>query len=229
MTPRPDDQTDPNRRREQVQAVLLDLDGVLVDSEPLHGLSWQRALEPLKGHVPGGWESWIGVPDRELALRIHQQQGLGQDPDDLLGLKRRVYQRIAARKLRPFPGIVEALERMRDRGWSLVVVTSSTRGTAQASLTAAGLGDLLGSIVTYEQTDAHKPAPEPYLLGARRAGAACEHCAAIEDSQAGVAAASAAGCLTLAVVPGQTSPAPDGAHAAFATSTEAMRWLLGEA
>jgi sugar-phosphatase len=228
MSPKPND-NHLNQRRKQVRAVLLDLDGVLVDSEPLHGLSWQRALTPLGGHVPGGWENWIGVPDRDLARRIHEQQNLGRTPEALLELKRRTYRRIAAEKLRPFTGVVEALGAMRDRDWPLVVVTSSTTPTALASLQAAGLDKLLPNRVTYEQTDAHKPDPEPYLLGARAAGIDPARCAAIEDSTAGISAALAAGCLTLAVLHAATDPNHSaGAHATFTEPAQAMRWLLGE-
>jgi HAD superfamily hydrolase (TIGR01509 family) len=213
-------------RRRRIRSALLDLDGVLVDSEPVHGKSWQAVLGPLNCSVPGGWESWIGVPDQQLARRLFEDHGLFGSAQALLDRKRQAYRRIAPQELDAFDGVAEGIGRMQRRGWPVLVVTSSTRQTAQATLAAAGLEDLLAQVVAFEDTAAHKPDPQPYIEGARRAGADPRQCVVIEDSAAGLAAARRAGCLALGI--GQTLEAKwlQEADKVFSNTREALDWVL---
>ncbi len=214
-------------RREQLGAALLDLDGVLVDSEPVHGMSWETILGPLGIEVPGGWESWIGVPDQELAKRLHEERGLFKSAEALLASKRQAYRDIAPERLEAFDGVAEGIEEMRRRDWPVLVVTSSTRETAEATLSAAGLSELLEEVVAFEDTAGHKPDPEPYLAGARRAGVEARRCLVIEDSAAGITAARQAGCLALGVSATARAGSLEGAHEVFSTTREALGWALG--
>lgn len=212
--------------REKLGAALLDLDGVLVDSEPVHGMSWETILGPLGLEVPGGWESWIGVPDQELARKLHEQCDLFESAQALLASKRQAYRQIAPKQLEAFEGVAEGIEKMHSRSWPVVVVTSSTRETAEATLAAAGLSQLLPEVVAFEDTAGHKPDPEPYQAGARRAGVEAHRCFVIEDSQAGISAGRQAGCLALGVSATARAGSLDGAHKIFSTTGQALEWVL---
>jgi HAD superfamily hydrolase (TIGR01509 family) len=199
-------------------ALLLDLDGVLFDSEPVHQRAWERALADLGVALPRGWyEALAGQSLLEVATAVSHRHAPGRPPAELAARKRAAYQVLAA-GLAPIPGVLEVLAELRPRA---ALVSSSGRDDVQVLLRGSRLPAHLETVVTGDDVPAPKPDPAGYLLALRRLGLPAERCVAVEDSAPGIRAASAAGLRVVAVAPGGRPPA--GASAWRATTAEAIR------
>lgn len=189
-----------SRAGKPYEAILFDFDGVLADTEPLHFESWSEALEPLG--ISLDWQIFekhcIGIPDLQVAEFF---RGLVHPPADFAAVWARhsVKQELFLAKLqeRPVflpevPALINAL-----RNYKLGVVTASSRLEIEPALDAAGIRNCFEVVIGTEDVERTKPAPEPYLLAMRRLGVGWA--LAVEDSEAGVASASAAGLDVLRV------------------------------
>jgi HAD superfamily hydrolase (TIGR01509 family) len=179
-------------------AILFDFDGVLLDSEPVHWACWREVLLPLG--VSLEWEHYrdhcIGIDDR---LMLQSMAGDARDWRELWAqypAKKELFQAkmIAAP---PFPeGLGEFLEQLRG-SYRMAIVSSSACDEIEPLLERAGLRSCFETIVGGGDVEHHKPAPEPYLLAAKRLNARAP--LVLEDSQAGIASARAAGFAVLEI------------------------------
>lgn len=189
-------------------AVLWDMDGTLVDSEPLHEEALVAALRALGHEPPEGFHDLvIGRDARSIHAWAQAHLGLLPGFEEWVGLKYRTYFASLGR-LRPRPGAVETFSALRARGVPQAVVSNSDRMVVAANLDAAGL--TRPAMVTVSRNDVRegKPAPEPFLRAAFLLGLAPEDCVVVEDSVTGAAAGLAAGMRTLFWPPdGRAGPA----------------------
>jgi beta-phosphoglucomutase len=213
--------------RRGVRGLLLDMDGTLFDSEVLHIQAWRQVLESLGAVYPDAWyQPWIGTPDRELpAAVLAERPELGIGPEAMLERKAAVYGELARRELKPFAGLEARLRGLAAEGAPMVVCTSSRRLDAELSLTAGGLADLFPLRVALEDAPAPKPDPSPYRNAAGLIGLDPAECLAIEDSPAGVASATGAGCLVAAVTTTHPASALARARHLFEGTPAALDWL----
>ncbi len=185
-----------------MQAVLWDMDGLLVDSEPL----WTVAERELAQRLGGTWSDEIKA--RVVGTRLDVAVptvlvhfGLAPTPDRVARtsgwLLDRVAQLFAAGSLPLLPGAAALLESLAAREVPQALVSSSYRVLVDAVL-AHGVGPFA---VTVAGDEVHqgKPHPEPYLTAARRLGVHPHDCVVLEDSPSGVASGQAAGCAVVAV------------------------------
>ena len=188
-------------------ALLLDLDGTLVDSEPLHFAAHKRFLASVgmpvtQEDVVGN----VGKGDGVFYRYLMAKNGITGDPDAWVERKTELLMamyRTEGLALRP--GVQGLLERAAARGIFAYVVTSAEQRLARLTLEVTGLFPRLSARVCYEDVAKHKPAPDPYLLAATRLSVPPEHCLVIEDSPSGVRAGKAAGC-TVFGYPGVLPP-----------------------
>ncbi len=180
-------------------ALLLDLDGTLVDSEPRHVRSHQLFLAG--ENVAISAEECIGnigKGDRAFYARIIAERALQGDPDAWVARKTELLMRSYREQgLALRPGAQELLESAFRLGIPCVVVTSAVRELCRLSLEVTGLAHRLMARVCHEDVRSHKPDPEPYLLAAARLGVPPGRCLVVEDSLAGVASGCAAGCTVI--------------------------------
>ncbi len=181
-------------------AILFDFDGVLVDSEPLHWQCWREVIEPFG--IDLTWEAYatncIGVSDRSMIralCRIADNDTLfdpiwAEYPRKKAMLRERIGVNV------PMPAATRVLlDEL--RGSDCAVVSSSGRLEIEPALEAAGVRSVFRTIVTSEDVERLKPAPEPYLTAAARLGARCP--LVVEDSEAGIQSGLAAGFAVLRV------------------------------
>jgi HAD superfamily hydrolase (TIGR01509 family) len=175
-------------------AVLFDFDGVLADTEPVHCACWAEAVRPLGIHLD--WEIYrgigIGASDRDLAEFMSRQSGRRLTADDVLARhpekQRRFTSRVAVDP--PIPlSILEFIKSLRD--YKLAVVTSSFRSEIDPVLERAGIRRCFEALVSGDSVASLKPSPEPYLTAAKLLEARSP--LVVEDSDAGMASARAAG------------------------------------
>jgi HAD superfamily hydrolase (TIGR01509 family) len=180
-------------------AVLWDMDGTLVDTEPY----WFAAEHGLVAAHGGTWtdddaHSVVGYALIDSARVLRDRGGVDMDLEAIVEtLLDDVIER--CRTALPWrPGARELLTECRDAGVPCALVTMSWTRLADALVAAAPTG-AFAAVVTGDVVGNGKPHPEPYLTAAREVGAAPARCIAIEDSPTGVASAVAAGCPTIAV------------------------------
>jgi HAD superfamily hydrolase (TIGR01509 family) len=179
-------------------AVIFDLDGVLVDSE----LLWNRAKQDLVREAGGRWRddaprAMMGMSSPEWSAYIRDALCVDRDPAeinrDVVGRLERLYRS----SLPLLPGAVEAVQALQRR-WPLGLASSSNRELIDLVLEVAGLTDAFAATVSSEEVPRGKPAPDVYLDTARRLGVDPGGCVAIEDSSNGLRAAAAAGMTVIA-------------------------------
>ncbi|HEX5800193.1 MAG TPA: HAD family phosphatase [Gaiellaceae bacterium] len=192
-----------------IEAVVFDLDGVLVDSEQV----WDEVREALVRERGGRWHEraqadMMGMSSVEWSRYLHEELGLADAPE---ALNDEVVRRMLDRYRQELPlidGAVTAVERLAAR-FPLALASSSNRPLIDAVLASAGLASAFRATVSSEEVPHGKPAPDVFLEAARRLGVAAERCAAIEDSGNGLRAAHAAGMRVIALPNRHYPPAAD--------------------
>ena len=192
-----------------IEAVVFDLDGVIVDSEHV----WDEVREALARERGGGWHDraqadMMGMSSPEWSRYMHDVIGLADAPEEI---DDEVVRRMQARYAADLPlveGAVDAVRRLAG-SFRLGLASSSNRPLIDAVLEASGLAPLFEATVSSEEVARGKPAPDVFLEAARRLGCAPERCAAIEDSGNGIRAAHAAGMRVVAIPNRRYPPPPD--------------------
>ena len=181
------------------RAVIFDLDGVMVDSEPLHIEAWKVLFARHGISVADEeHEHGIGMLDADWIRYIFARRGQQADPEWWQDAKRRIYRSILARNVRPFPGVAELVARLRGE-FRLAVASSSWRENILTVVEAMGLRQCFDVFTGKEDVERHKPDPQAYQLTAAALGVSPAACTVIEDSLLGVRAAKAAGARCVAV------------------------------
>jgi HAD superfamily hydrolase (TIGR01509 family) len=195
------------------EAVVFDLDGLLLETEQI----WDEVRETLARERGGRWseqaqQDMMGMSSTEWSGYMHDVVGLRESPAEI---NREVVRRMAERyreSLPLLPGAAAAVEHLADR-WPLGLASSSNRELIDLVLELSGLASHFRATVSSEEVARGKPAPDVYLEVARRLGVRPENVTAIEDSQAGIGSAKAAGMRVVAI-PNRTFPPGDEALAA---------------
>jgi HAD superfamily hydrolase (TIGR01509 family) len=198
-------------------AVVFDLDGVLIDSEQ----RWNEAKEALVRESGGHWRGeaptvMMGMSSREWSAYLRDDLDV---PMDLDAISRDVMRRMEAsyrRELPLLPGAAEAVQSLADR-WPLGLASSSNREIIDLVLELAGFADAFRVTVSSEEVERGKPQPDVYLDVAQRLGADPARCVAIEDSSNGLRAAVAARMAVIAVPNPHYPPDDDALALAAAT------------
>jgi HAD superfamily hydrolase (TIGR01509 family) len=183
-----------------IAAALFDMDGVLVDSEPLHLLATQLALGPRgPSYTERDNRAFFGTTDHELFRVLRILFDVEASTDDLVEAKRRHLAALLRTRGRPMPGVPTIPLRLREDGVRLGLVTASPRPVIRAVLALVGLDDAFEAVVSGDEVPRGKPAPDGFLMAARRLGVEPSTCLVVEDSRNGVLAGKAAGMLVAAV------------------------------
>jgi beta-phosphoglucomutase len=212
------------------QAVIFDLDGVLLDSEPLHHHAANAVLAE-DGQPPlsvAQYSRYLGATDEDLWRDLHALRGLSQPHEYYLS-------RFGAQVLAEYrqhataaPGAADLLDWLTACGLPLAVASSSRVQWVETCLDAIGLRRYFDRIVGGDMVTRGKPDPEIFLVAAQQLRAQPDRCVVFEDSPAGVAAASAAGMYTIAVCTPYTPPGvTHGAHFTVNSLAEVSRALRG--
>jgi HAD superfamily hydrolase (TIGR01509 family) len=192
-----------------IQAVVFDLDGVLIDSEPV----WEQVRRGLVAERGGHWapdaqRRIMGMSTPEWARYLSEDLGVGLPPDEVATT---VIDRMAARYTERVPlmaGAVDAVHRLAAR-WPLGVASSSPPRLIEVVLRSAALRSCFSAVMSTEQVAHGKPAPDIYLAVTAELGCPPPDCAAVEDSANGLRSAAAAGLRVIAIPQPRYPPDPD--------------------
>ncbi|MGW7367480.1 HAD family hydrolase [Streptomyces sp. NPDC054841] len=186
-------------------AVIFDLDGTLVDSEPNYYEAGRRVLAGY-GVSDFSWEHhtrFIGIGTRETLERLREEYGLDAPIEDLLAGKNRNYLELARAKTEVYPQMRTFVELLHAVGVPMAVASGSSRAAIEAVLAGTGLDAFIDTLVSAEEVAHGKPRPDVFLEAARRLCADPADCVVVEDAPPGAAAAHAAGmrCIAVPYVP----------------------------
>ena len=198
-------------------AVVFDLDGVLLESEQV----WNQAKQELVAERGGRWSEraprdMMGMSSPEWSAYLRDELGVPWEADRI---NREVVRRMQvgyAEGLPLLPGALECVRALAER-WPLGLASSSNRELIDLFLDVGGVRDLFRATVSSEEVARGKPAPDVYLAAAEAVGADPGTCVAIEDSENGMRAAHAAG-MAIVAVPNPHYP-PDGEALTLAAAT----------
>ena len=190
-----------------IDAVVFDLDGVIIDSEEL----WDEVREGLARERGGRWSEqaqadMMGMSSTEWSRYMHEVVGLPESPDEI---NREVVRRMLVRYSEHLPlieGAIDGVKRVAEH-WPLGVASSSNRELIDQVLELSGLAPHFKVTVSSEEVERGKPAPDVYLEAAHRLGVEPSRSAAIEDSANGIRSAHAAGMHVVAI-PNRAFPPP---------------------
>lgn len=174
------------------------MDGVLVDSEPLHKRAKELAFAEVGIILPEGvYDSYKGRPDRTMMPEVLTAHGRAADAEHLMQRKKELYEQFE-HQLQPIIGAADFVQWASGR-FRLALATSATPRNRAAALQMLGIEDCFHSVVDTDRFQRPKPDPEIFQVAMRDLALQPEDCWVIEDSIAGVAAGKSAGSFTVGI------------------------------
>ena len=204
-----------------IEAVVFDLDGVLLDTEEV----WDEARRQIADERGGRWredaqQAMMGMSSPEWSRYMHEEVGVPDPPEQITADVVRRLEEFYRKRLPLIPGALDAVRRLAAR-LPLAIASSSNRPLIDLFLELTGTAGLFRTTVSSEEVDRGKPAPDVYLEAARRLGVDPRRCAAVEDSENGIRSAAAAGMKVIAI-PNPVFPPGDEALALAAVSVASL-------
>jgi len=210
-----------------IEAVVFDMDGVLIQSEEVWDAVRERYVRERGGRYDDEVQrAMMGMSSTEWSQFLHDEAGV---PDEPSAINDEVVSRMLAAYeagLPLLPGAIEAVQRAAAVG-RLALASSSNRELIDAVLRVAGIDDCFAATVSSEEVARGKPAPDVYLEAARRLGVEPARCVAVEDSHAGIRSAKAAGMRVVAI-PNREYPPDEEALAAADVAIDSLDALTPE-
>ncbi len=193
----------------QIKAIGYDVDGTMVDSEPLHVAAWHETLalnhRRFEDLDPGFQATMAGRKPLAIATFMVESLRIPASPEVFLAQKHTSFMDKVRTDLRPMPGVVESVRRL-SGNFALGIGTSLTREYVDLVLGGLGVASEFSVIVTGDEIKHGKPDPETYQTLAARMQVDPRELAVLEDATSGILSAEAAGCKCVAVVNRDAAP-----------------------
>jgi beta-phosphoglucomutase len=188
------------------RALILDLDGVIIDTEPLHAEAKRIAFEKYQIGVPASlYAEFRGRSDQDMVEHVVREFAHPSvSAADVAGYKHDVFAALHE-KIAPVEGSLEFIQLARRHFEKLAVTTSATKKNQQFAFERFGLHAFFDVVVTAEEIGRTKPHPDPYLKTTQKLRLSPEACLVIEDSKNGILSAKEAGCSVVAITTSFTS------------------------
>jgi HAD superfamily hydrolase (TIGR01509 family) len=212
---------DMDKHGRKFEAIVFDMDGVLIDSEPVHYESTRILFEDEFG-IPfpeSANTEFLGSTDRYMFETLKARHQLEPPLEEIITRRKRLYMELLIRDGLPWrDGIRELISDLANSGYRLAVATSGLTRIVEPTLNAGQIRHLFEAVVTGDDIHTPKPAPDIYLEAARRLAVDPSVCVAIEDTDVGVRAAKSAGMWVIAF-PNSTTRGMDFGPADFVAGT----------
>jgi beta-phosphoglucomutase len=215
-----------------LRGVILDLDGLLIDSETWSWHAHNAALTA-NGERPLALpevRQLVGLSGNDEWQRLLTLRPLKVEPAAYAGAQEAAFEALRARQMRPLPGVDDLLAAVSHNDLLLALASNSGSASIQETLALLGMADRFDAVISCQDVPRSKPAPDVYCLALARLGLRANQGVAVEDSCVGLAAAAAAGLRCLAVPNGITATQDfSQAHRIFTDLHGVAAWLTMEA
>ena len=184
----------------RMQIVIFDMDGVLVETEPVYERMYREVYRRFGLELPQEErEFFIGRSSTHIWTYIKNKYSLSQTLEELIRMKEDIYEEmLRAERLAPIPGVVALLDALREQGRTLAIASSSKREIIDYIISAIGVADRFSFISSGDAVSKGKPDPEIFLKVSSHFGCEPSRCVVIEDAASGVKGAKAAGMTVFA-------------------------------
>lgn len=178
-----------------LKAVIFDMDGVIIDSEPFYLIIGMELYKKLKINMtPEEHNSFTGVSNKNMWTTIKNKYGLKESVNELVEIQNKANKEYLEKSMdKPIPGVMEIIEGLSNNGIKVALASSSSLEIIKMVLERFKITSFFQAIVSGESLDRSKPAPDIFLKAAEMLNVEPEYCTVIEDSNHGVTAAKAAG------------------------------------
>lgn len=185
----------------QIKAIIFDMDGVIVDSEPLHVESEKITLSDFQIEAPHSeWEHFKGKTDKDMFEYIVNNFTDGNvSVTELMAYRVKIYLQIAPKRLRMIPGALSFVKKVKQSDKKLALTTSSLKGLQQLVFEKFNLYYYFDVVITGDEIIKGKPDPEPYLKTVQKLQIPAKYCVVIEDSVNGIISAKASSCIAVGI------------------------------
>ena len=178
-----------------LKAIIFDMDGVIIDSEPQHGRAALKVLHKYGADADMSYhEQFIGSSTANMAQKVISDFSLSLSPEELLAELNQAKREIHKEEGYPsLPGICELIPKLAANGWKLAIASSSNPAEINAVVSSLGIRKYFDQLVSSSNVAHPKPAPDTFQLALKKLGVSAEEAIVVEDSSYGVEAAIAAG------------------------------------
>lgn len=184
-----------------IEAIIFDMDGVIVDSEPIESLAWQKLLVEY-GKIPEfnkeGLIHDVGISDKGFH-RLVKKYNLKGDIEELKAKKRNYFKNLVVADLKLMPGFLKLAKTLKKENFKIALASNRIEELIQVILDKFNLEKYFNIVVGARDNINHKPAPDIFLQCAKDLGTPPKFCVAIEDSEIGVLAGKKARMKVIAV------------------------------
>lgn len=182
------------------RAVIFDMDGVLVDSMPIHWLAWRQAFEPFGIAITReNFEKTPGMTYRPVVNLLGGRDFSDAEVEELATSQRDIAEKLLAENYPVIPGAPELIKALDEAGWKMAIATSGPLVNLRLAMDKIPEAHRIAAAVTLEDVAYGKPDPEVFFKAADRLGVPVADCIVIEDSKAGLEAAQRGGFVSVAL------------------------------
>jgi len=178
-----------------LKAVIFDMDGVLIDSEPFHLITNKRIFNELGLNVSEEeYQTFIGTTFEYMWSTLKEKYGLPQKVSELVNMQASgIVEYLKNEKVKAIKGVIDLLSEIEKENIKIGIASSSPKEVIELVINRLGISDYFRAIVSGEELEKGKPAPDIFLEVARLLDTKPLNCVVIEDSEKGVKAAKTAG------------------------------------
>lgn len=184
-----------------IKAVIFDMDGLMVDTEPLYLQAFNFALSSYGKHLTEeeNTKRYIGTPDIDGAKNMVVRFNLPISALELVEMKQAKARELLKTTLNPQPGLIDLLNDLRKGGYKIAIASSSRFENIKTIISSLGVTGSIDQLASTEEVENGKPAPDVFLKAAEKLGVNSSECLVLEDSPKGVQAGKAAGMRVFAI------------------------------
>jgi HAD superfamily hydrolase (TIGR01509 family) len=184
----------------RMKAVIFDMDGVLVDSEPLHLIAFQEFFKRFEiSYTADDNKDFLGRKDTVIAEILKERFKLPMSPAAIVEAKEEILSRLLLEGAQPRPGVHSTLGTLTELTVPMAVASSATMPTIELVTRTLNIRKHFANLTSGDEVMHGKPSPDVYLLAAKRLGVAPENCLVVEDTINGIKAAKSAGMFCVAI------------------------------
>lgn len=183
-----------------LKAVIFDMDGVLIDSQPLHFMAEKETAAHF-GHpiTEGELKQYLGWGEEEFWGELIRKYSFPATLEEMREFDRGIVEEYLREAAKPDEALTGMLSELKGGGMLLSVASSSWKSAIGIVLDGLGVGGYFDAVVCGEEVERGKPEPDIFMLAADKLGVEARNCAVVEDAPSGIRAANAAGMISIAL------------------------------